>query len=72
MGLAIVSSRAHLGMDAPEVAVEVNIAGGLPGMSIVGLAGSRGAREQGPGQEPRCKTAVSIPRGQDHRQSGTG
>ena len=37
MGLAIVSSRAHLGMAAPEVAVEVNIAGGLPGMSIVGL-----------------------------------
>ena len=37
MGLAILASRAHLGMDAPEVAVEVNIAGGLPGMSIVGL-----------------------------------
>lgn len=37
MGLAIVTSRAHLGMDAPEVSVEVNISGGLPGMSIVGL-----------------------------------
>lgn len=37
MGLAIVYSRAHLGMEAPEVSVEVNIAGGLPGMSIVGL-----------------------------------
>ncbi len=37
MGLAIVRSRAHLGMEAPEVSVEVNTAGGLPGMSIVGL-----------------------------------
>lgn len=37
MSLAIVYSRARVGMQAPEVRVEVHLAGGLPGMSIVGL-----------------------------------
>ncbi len=37
MGLAIVFSRALSGTDAPEVAVEVHLANGLPQFSIVGL-----------------------------------
>ena len=37
MSLAIVHSRARLGVRAPEVRVEVHLAGGLPAMSIVGL-----------------------------------
>ena len=37
MGLAIVASRARVGLDAPPVAVEVHLSGGLPGFSIVGL-----------------------------------
>ena len=37
MGLAIVHSRARVGVRAPEVRVEVHLAGGLPSMSIVGL-----------------------------------
>lgn len=37
MSLAVVYSRAAVGIDAPEVTVEVHIAGGLPGLSIVGL-----------------------------------
>lgn len=37
MSLAIVYSRAQLGLDAPLVTVEVHITGGLPGLSIVGL-----------------------------------
>ncbi|MEZ5546058.1 MAG: YifB family Mg chelatase-like AAA ATPase [Lysobacteraceae bacterium] len=37
MSLAIVYSRAQSGVDAPEVRVEVHLAGGLPAMSIVGL-----------------------------------
>ena len=36
--LAIVRSRALAGMDAPEVVVEVHLAGGLPAFNIVGLA----------------------------------
>ena len=37
MGLAIVHSRARVGVHAPEVRVEVHLTGGLPSMSIVGL-----------------------------------
>ena len=36
-GLAVVYSRARLGIDAPLVTVEVHITGGLPRLSIVGL-----------------------------------
>ncbi|HZX27495.1 MAG TPA: YifB family Mg chelatase-like AAA ATPase [Telluria sp.] len=37
MGLAVVFSRALCGMEAPSVIVEVNLAKGLPGFTIVGL-----------------------------------
>ena len=38
MSLAVVFSRAQLGIDAPLVTVEVHLSGGLPRLSIVGLA----------------------------------
>ena len=38
MSLAIVYSRALLGMEAPEVRVEVQLANGLPSFMLVGLA----------------------------------
>lgn len=37
MSLAIIHSRAKLGINAPQVTVEVHISNGLPGLSIVGL-----------------------------------
>ncbi len=37
MSLAVVYSRAGVGVDAPLVTVEVHVANGLPGLSIVGL-----------------------------------
>ena len=37
MGLALVHSRARVGVHAPAVRVEVHLAGGLPAMHIVGL-----------------------------------
>jgi magnesium chelatase family protein len=37
MTLAVVHSRAALGIEAPAVAVEVHLANGLPALSIVGL-----------------------------------
>jgi len=37
MSLAIVYSRARVGMDAPQVTVEVHLSNGLPSLSIVGL-----------------------------------
>lgn len=37
MSLAIVQSRARVGLQAPRVTVEVHLSPGLPGLSIVGL-----------------------------------
>lgn len=37
MSLAIIFSRAKLGINAPQVTVEVHISNGLPGLSMVGL-----------------------------------
>ncbi len=37
MSLAVIHSRAQIGIDAPPVTVEVHLAGGLPNLSIVGL-----------------------------------
>jgi len=38
MSLAVISSRALDGLDAPEVQVEVHLANGLPSFTLVGLA----------------------------------
>ena len=38
MGLAILSSRAQIGVDAPAVTIEVFLSGGLPKFNVVGLA----------------------------------
>lgn len=37
MSLAIVRTRALLGLNAPPVTVEVHLSPGLPGLAIVGL-----------------------------------
>jgi magnesium chelatase family protein len=37
MGLAIIHSRASLGVEAPEVTIEVDISHGMPGFALVGL-----------------------------------
>ncbi len=37
MGLAIIHSRACIGVEAPEVTVEVHISNGMPGFNLVGL-----------------------------------
>jgi hypothetical protein len=36
MSLAVLRSRALAGMEAPAVSVEVHLANGLPGLTIVG------------------------------------
>jgi len=38
MSLATVYSRAQVGINAPQVTIEVHLSNGLPGLSIVGLA----------------------------------
>jgi magnesium chelatase family protein len=42
--LAVVHSRASIGVSAPAVTVEVHLSGGLPALSIVGLP-ETGVRE---------------------------
>lgn len=37
MSLAVVNTRAKIGIEAPQVTVEVHLSNGLPGLSIVGL-----------------------------------
>ena len=37
MALAIITTRAQDGVDAPPISVEVHLSNGLPGLSIVGL-----------------------------------
>jgi len=37
MGLAIINSRACIGVEAPQVTVEVHISNGMPGFCLVGL-----------------------------------
>ncbi len=46
MSLAIVHSRAALGVAAPRVSVEVHVGGGLPALSIIGLPAAA-VRESG-------------------------
>lgn len=53
MGLAVVLTRAQLGMESPLVRVEVNVARGVPGFQIIGMPETtvREARD-------RVKTAI--------------
>ncbi len=37
MSLAIVHTRAALGVNAPPITIEVHISNGLPGLTMVGL-----------------------------------
>ncbi|MCC5868680.1 MAG: YifB family Mg chelatase-like AAA ATPase [Gammaproteobacteria bacterium] len=57
MGLAIIHSRAQLGVTAPEVTVEVHTGGGLPACTIVGLPETavREARERVRAALATCK-----------------
>ena len=38
MGLAILRSRAQIGVAAPPVAIEIFLSGGLPKFNVVGMA----------------------------------
>ncbi len=38
MSLAVVHTRARLGIEAPEVQVEIHLSNGLPALNIVGLS----------------------------------
>lgn len=69
MGLATIFSRAQVGIDAPEVMVEVHLGPGLPGFGIVGLPETavreskdrvRAAMDNAGFRRPQWKTTVSL------------
>ena len=69
MSLAIVRSRAQVGVQAPAVDVEVHLAGGLPGTAVVGLpeAAVREARDRvkaalqnGAFEYPQRRVTISL------------
>jgi len=69
MGLATIFSRAQIGIDAPEIMVEVHLGPGLPGFGIVGLPETavreskdrvRAALDNAGFRKPQWKTTVSL------------
>ena len=67
--LAVVHGRAQLGMEAPLVAVEVHLAGGLPRWTIVGLPAAavreskdrvRGALMSSGYEPPSCHITINL------------
>ncbi|NDY95785.1 YifB family Mg chelatase-like AAA ATPase [Wenzhouxiangella limi] len=69
MGLATIFSRAQVGIDAPQVMVEVHLGPGLPGFGIVGLPETavreskdrvRAAMDNAGFRRPQWKTTVSL------------
>jgi magnesium chelatase family protein len=79
MSLAVLRSRALAGMEAPCVRVEVHLANGLPGMTIVGLADTevreskdrvRAALQNAGFEVPRRKITVNLAPADLPKESG--
>jgi len=79
MSVAVVHSRALSGVSAPRVSVEVHLAGGLPGVHIVGLAETevreardrvRAALQNGRFEFPSRKVTVSLAPADLPKESG--
>ena len=79
MAVAIVHSRALSGVSAPHVTVEVHLAGGLPGVHIVGLAETevreardrvRAALQNAQFEFPARKVTVSLAPADLPKESG--
>jgi magnesium chelatase family protein len=79
MSVAVVHSRALSGVSAPCVSVEVHLAGGLPGVHIVGLAETevreardrvRAALQNGRFEFPSRKVTVSLAPADLPKESG--
>ncbi len=60
MSLAIVHSRAQVGVEAPCVSVEAHLANGLPSLTLVGLP-ETAVREQGPRAQRPAQCRFRLP-----------
>ena len=72
MSVAVVHSRALAGVDAPGVTVEVHIAGGLPGIHLVGLPDTEVREARDRVRAALAERAIRIPRAQGHGQPRAG
>ena len=79
MAVAIVHTRALTGVTAPRVSVEVHLAGGLPGVHVVGLAETevreardrvRAALQNAQFEFPQRKVTVSLAPADLPKESG--
>jgi magnesium chelatase family protein len=79
MSVAIIHSRSLAGVNAPRVAVEVHIAGGLPGINIVGLPDAevreardrvRAAMQNAQFEFPARKVTVNLAPADTRKESG--
>ncbi|HET6801178.1 MAG TPA: magnesium chelatase domain-containing protein, partial [Casimicrobiaceae bacterium] len=79
MSVAIVHSRGLAGVTAPHVSVEVHLAGGLPGVHVVGLAETevreardrvRAALQHSQFEFPARKVTVSLAPADLPKESG--
>lgn len=60
MSLAIVNTRARVGIDAPLVTCEVHLSGGLPSFAIVGLPEMATKETYGTKKVPSLRMARSY------------
>ena len=79
MSIAIIHSRALVGVHAPSVAVEVHVAGGLPGIHLVGLPDTevreardrvRAALQNGRFDVPARKVVINLAPADLPKESG--
>lgn len=61
MSLAIINSRAQLGLDAPLVRVEVHLSNGLPSLSLVGLPETAVRESKDPVRSAIINSDLSFP-----------
>ncbi len=61
MRLACAITRGELGLDAPEVSVEVRLSGGLPGLTIVGLAETTVKESRERVRAAICQSGLEFP-----------
>lgn len=71
MSLAVVYTRASLGVQAPGVSIEVHISNGLPALTLVGLPETTVKGSQRSGSQRHHQLRVYLSGQTHHRQSCT-
>ena len=72
MSLALVQSRALLGLQAPSVTVEVHLANGLPSFTLVGLADVEVKEARERVRSALQNAGLEFPHNKRNREPGAG